>query len=218
MIRVNVLCEGPTEEQFVQKILYQHFLERGIILTARSMYGGFNYDRLKHNIIEWLNNDKDAYVTTLIDLYGVNSRYPGYDSSRSMNPTDKAAAIEAAVREDVLAWPHLHNRKLIPYFQLHEFEALLFSSPEIMEEWLSLSHEIPRGQFSAIRNSFSSPEHINDSPQTAPSKRIEAIVPSYEKVTDGIIIAQEIGLARLRAACAHLNQHLTALEALSLAS
>ncbi len=38
-----------------------------------------------------------------------------------------------------------------------------------------------RPQFEAIRQQFTTPEEINDSPDTAPSKRMESIVPGYEK-------------------------------------
>lgn len=215
MIRVNVLCEGATEEQFVNKVLYPHFIAQGIILTARSLDGGFAYGRLRHQIIQWLNEDKSAYVTTLVDLYGMNNDYPGYLNSQTLDAQDKAITIEAAVKAEILGSPKLHNQKFIPYFQLHEFEALLFAEPATMEEWLSLDHTIPVGSFSTIRDAFDSPEHINDSPHTAPSKRILAIVPAYDKVIEGILITQEIGLSNLRAACPHFDSFCTTLENLA---
>lgn len=215
MIRVNVLCEGATEEQFVNKVLYPHFIARGIILTARSLDGGFSYGRLKHQISQWLNEDQSAYVTTLVDLYGMNKDYPGYSNSQTLDAQDKVITIEAAVKADILSSPKLHNQKFIPYLQLHEFEALLFTEPATMEEWLSLDHTIPVGSFSTIRDAFDSPEYINDSPHTAPSKRILAIVPTYDKVIEGILIAQEIGLSNLRAACPHFDAFCTTLENLA---
>ena len=215
MIRVNVLCEGPTEEQFVNKVLSPHFFDRGIILTARSLDGGFSYGRLKYQIIQWLNNEQGAYVTTLVDLYGMNSKYPGYASSQNLDAQSKVNTIEAAVKADILGSDNLHNRKFIPNVQLHEFEALLFSDPETMEEWLALNHTISTGTFQTIRKAFASPEHINDSPRTAPSKRILAIVPAYDKIIEGIIISQDIGLANIRAACPHFDAFCTTLENLA---
>lgn len=114
MIRVNVLCEGPTEEQLVNKILYPHFIALGIILTARSLDGGFSYGRLKHQILQWLNNDQGAYVTTLVDLYGINSKYPGYESAKGFEPLKKVSVIENAIRQDILSATNLYNQKFIP--------------------------------------------------------------------------------------------------------
>jgi hypothetical protein len=36
MIRVNILCEGATEEKFVKEILYPHFLHKGILVTPQN--------------------------------------------------------------------------------------------------------------------------------------------------------------------------------------
>jgi len=216
MIRVNILCEGPTEEQFVKKMLYPHFIEQGIMLTARSLGGGFSYQRLKHQIIQWLNNDQGAYVSTLVDLYGINSKYPGYAASKDLDAYAKVRFIENAVQADILGSPNIYNPKFVAHFQLHEFEALLFSAPEIMEEWLALDQAISSGSFAAVRNAFETPEHINDNPRTAPSKRILAIAPKYDKVAEGLIIAQEIGLPTIRAACPHFNRYCLKIEQLAL--
>ncbi|MBK8565251.1 MAG: DUF4276 family protein [Saprospiraceae bacterium] len=213
MIRVNVLCEGITEKLFVSRILYPHFIEREIVVSGSSLDGGFTYGRLKYNIIEWLNNDQDAYLTTLVDLYGMSKKYPGYKDSKHLAPVEKVLAIENAVKQDVLSSPNLHNHKFIPYFQLHEFEALLFSDTQMMEDWLSLDLPIPKGSFEAIRNAFETPEHINDSPLTAPSKRLEAVTNKrYDKVEDGIIIAKDIGLGKIRQACPHFDSFIRTIE------
>ena len=66
--------------------------------------------------------------------------------------------------------------------------------------------------FSDIRNKFDTPEDINDSPDTAPSKRIRKIVGSYDKVAEGLLIAADIGLQKLRNECPHFNAWITELE------
>jgi hypothetical protein len=85
-----------------------------------------------------------------------------------------------------------------------------------MQDWLSLYNKLPDDCFSQIRNSVpnSNPELINESPQTAPSKRILKICDSYDKVDDGILILKEIGLNKLRSECTHFNEWLTKLEGL----
>ena len=215
MIRVNIICEGPTEQKFVQKLLYPYFLTKGIAVAASRLDGGFNYGRLKHHIVQMLNSDHGAYVTTMVDLYGLKGEYPGYEANKHRPAPEKAAAIEAAILADVLAARNLHNHQFIPYMQLHEFEALLFSDAELMEEWLSLDHAIPENCFGDILAGFDTPEHINDSPLTAPSKRILALVPSYEKIDDGVLIAEDIGLEKIRAKCPHFDAWMKKLESLA---
>ena len=55
-----------------------------------------------------------------------------------------------------------------------------------------------------------SPE--DDSPTTAPSKRIEALVPGYQKPVMGTLAAQEIGLQTMREACPHFGQWIARLD------
>ena len=68
-------------------------------------------------------------------------------------------------------------------------------------------------QFQAIRDAFATPEEINDSPVTHPSKRVEALVPGYEKPLLGALAVLEIGLEAIRAECPHFREWLERLEA-----
>lgn len=216
MIRVNIVCKGPTEERFVSKMLAEYFISRSIILNPINLNGGFNYNRLKNNIIKTLNHDKSAYATTLVDLYGINNDYPGYALNQNKEALQKVEAIEQAVEADILAFTNLHNRQFFAYFQLHEFETLLFSEPQSLEESLKIDHpNIPRGCFAKILASFPTAEHINDSVHTKPSKRILDLAPSYNKVADGIIIAEIIGVEQMRAVCPHFNSWLQKIENLT---
>jgi hypothetical protein len=211
MQRINILCEGPTEERFINTVLYPHFLSKNIEVTPRRLDGNCKYDRLKGECIRWLNVEQNAVVTTMVDLYGRKGAYPG-DTPKVQEPLAWATQIESAMRQEITSNPKVHNKKFIPYLQLHELEALLFSEPDAMRTWLGLDHEFPDDAFEKILSGFQSPEHINDHPDTAPSKRILKIVPNYNKVIDGPLILQEIGLTKIRAACAHFDAWLTQLE------
>ncbi|WP_322059014.1 DUF4276 family protein [Paraburkholderia sp. J63] len=95
-----------------------------------------------------------------------------------------------------------------------EFEALLFSDVrrfgEVTPQWIDFEHELER-----IRADFETPEHINDSPFTAPSKRLtNLLTPTYQKTRHGPVIAKRIGLATLRAACPHFGAWIRKLTAL----
>jgi len=69
-------------------------------------------------------------------------------------------------------------------------------------------------QLQAVRDSFPTPEDINDDPVSAPSKRIIALYPRYNKVVEGGIAAQIIGVDRMRAQCSHFRAWLDRLVAL----
>jgi hypothetical protein len=70
------------------------------------------------------------------------------------------------------------------------------------------------GPFQAIRGQFQNPEEINDSPITAPSKRIIDLHSGYEKPLFGTLAALEIGLETIRNECPHFAAWITQLEGL----
>ncbi|HEV3200600.1 MAG TPA: DUF4276 family protein [Bryobacteraceae bacterium] len=67
--------------------------------------------------------------------------------------------------------------------------------------------------FRDIRSQFATPEEIDDSVLTAPSKRIEPLL-EYEKPLYGVLAILEIGLPRIRAECPHFADWLNRLESL----
>ena len=50
------------------------------------------------------------------------------------------------------------------------------------------------------------PELINNSPEAAPSKRLIAAIPDYNKVVVGICVAMDIGLEKIREKCPLFNE------------
>lgn len=67
------------------------------------------------------------------------------------------------------------------------------------------------------KGEFATPEAIDDSPDNAPSKRIEALIrrPCYQKRLMGPPAAQRIGLAAIRKECLHFGDWLGRLERLA---
>jgi hypothetical protein len=70
-------------------------------------------------------------------------------------------------------------------------------------------------QLRAIRSDKANPELINDGPTTAPSKRIIALFPGYEKVTSGVRILRRIGLPTLCSTCPHFGEWIARLRSLA---
>ena len=200
MIRLGVVAEGDTEREFVRSVLADHLRRRNVEPTPIMMGGNVSVQRLAWHMAK-LYHDHNA-VTSLVDFYGF--RYKG---SATID------ALEECVGRQVRSRIHSgwDERKVIPYVQKHEFEALLFACPQAFAE-IDVPPEGVK-QLAAIRSSFA-PEDIDDDPETAPSKRIAAIVPGYNKVVGGAVVALAVGLPAMRAACPRFCAWLTRLEAL----
>ena len=102
----------------------------------------------------------------------------------------------------------------MPYLQLHEYEALLFSDLEAFRYADVPTRTINSWQ--AQLATFAGPEDVNNSRQTAPSKRLIAGWPRYEhaKPQFGVLLAERIGLPTIRAKCSRFNDWISRLEAL----
>ena len=221
MIRVHVICEGQTEEMFVNEILAEEFRFKGIELYASLVGkpghkgGNFKFERLLNDVENRLLGDTTAYCTSFYDYYGLPESFPGkIEANNLTNFFDKAKYMNDTLVEKLTK--KLGEKALlrfIPYIQMYEFEALLFSSPMILAT--SIGSEQNKEQFQAIRDNFTSPEEINNSPQTAPSKRIEKLCKGYEKVIGGSLAAIDIGLDEIRNECSLFDAWLTNLENLA---
>ncbi|QPW27947.1 DUF4276 family protein [Edwardsiella ictaluri] len=212
MSRVLVFVEGQTEETFVRDLLDPYFAMQGIYLkpilaqTSPGHKGGIvSYGKVKHQVTRLCRQDQGAYVTTLIDYYGLPTDFPAF-GNQAQDAHQRVLQMEQAIQQDI------GEPNFIPNLLLHEFEALLFSAPAKFAEWLDDGE--PVAELEAIRAAFESPEHINNSPQTAPSKRILALVPNYKKTLHGPLIAEDIGLDAIRAQCPHFNRWIERLLAL----
>lgn len=220
MTRIHVICEGQTEEMFVNEVLTKSFLQKGIYLSPSLIGkpghkgGNLKFERLLTDIRARLLNDTSAYCTTFFDFYGLPQDFPGKNEAITQARMSQKAdcliqhltdKLKAELGENALA-------RFIPYVQMYEFEGLLFSQPEKLAEGINqrnLSDALKK-----IRNDFESPEEINNSTLTAPSKRIEKLYPGYDKPIHGSLAAIEIGLDVIRHECLRFNNWLEKLEAL----
>ena len=222
MIRLHIIAEGQTEEEFVNSILVEHLGNFDMVTDVHCITtnvknkirgGAVNYVKIKNDIRRWLNQDKkpDARFTTMVDLYALPKDFPQFDETKKKdNPYEKVELLETALLKDI------NDYRFIPYIQLHEFEALILSEPsKLAERFPEYEQEVEK--LLNFCTNFSSPELINDEAKTAPSKRINQFIPGYEssKVSVAPLIAQKIGLAKIREKCPHFNQWITQLESLT---
>ncbi len=211
MMRVHVFVEGQTEETFVKELLYEYFQEKNIYLnpilvktSATGKGGVVRYAKIKPQLQRKCLEDSTAIVTTMFDLYALPGDFPGSDSlPKTSDPFQKAEYLEIEMGKDI------GHENFIPNLLVHEFEGLLYSHPQAFAGWFD---ESVVGILQAERDVFPSPEHINDSPMTAPSKRIRKCCEGYDKPLHGSLLAIDIGLDRIRGECQHFDQWLLRLE------
>lgn len=224
MVELYAVVEGVSEQNFVEQILAEHFAKRGIYITATRVgrpghkSGICGWERARRDIVNFLrqgNPGRRVYVTTMFDYYGMPYTWPGRAQAAAKHIPERAATVEDALLNDIAAQLNDLDRKFfIPYVQLHEYEALIFSSPG------ALTSEFP-GRVREIKELIEEsgnldPESINDGPSTAPSKRIEARIPEYagRKPSASVNVLREIGLVELRNRCPHFGRWLSRLESL----
>ncbi len=220
--KILILVEGLTEEKFVTDLLSPYFIQQKLyiipkIIDTRIVPGGKNYKGgfvkysvLKRELQNLLGDSSAVSVTTMIDYY----KFPGNifleeKSQKFTNPYDRVSYIEHKFSEDI------NHSRFIPYLQLHEFEACLFSSSKGFSKGLIAGESDIKKIEKIIAHFNNSPEEINDDETTAPSKRIKSIFPDYEKVSDGPVIAGYIGIDEIRKKCLHFNEWIRKLEAIS---
>jgi hypothetical protein len=221
MIRVHIICEGQTEESFVSDVLVPHCSQKGIALYPSLIGkpghkgGNFKIERLLDDVRNRLKGDTRAYCTTMFDYYGLPSSFPGKATSTAGTTAEEkskrlcqelAQVIESRLGQSI-------SERFIPSVQMHEFEGLLFSDPIMFAK--SIDRPAIASDLLAIRDSFASPEQINDSPITAPSKRISTLIPDYQKPLMGTIGILGISLPVLRRECQLFDSWLRRLEQLS---
>ena len=211
MTRVHVVVEGQTEESFVNEVLGPALWARRVILCpsllgAPGHKGGrVNYARVRRDVLARLKRDRAACCTTMFDFYGLGKGFPGTPPLPNLSNMEKVIHLERAMKEDIFAEaPDLRpDVRFLPYFQLHEYEGLLFSDPETFANGISQSHLA--APFRAVRQSFPTPEHIDDSSDTTPSKRVLSFCPTYNKVLDGTRAATAVGIEAMRRECPHFR-------------
>ncbi len=218
MERVLIVAEGQTEERFIKMILIPYFQKKGIyninvsilpnkILadSSRNKGGDISFKKVADYVKRLLGSNN--FVTTLIDYYGIDKDFKGYKESLEIPSLDiksKKELLETELKKEV------NNDKFIPYIQMYEFEGLLFSNPDSFKYI-----EDDQNKIESIKKdiaSYQTPEHINNSRITAPSKRLEKYYVGYEKTIDGINVAEDMGIEIIIKKCPMFKQWIEKIE------
>ena len=226
-MRLLVHVEGVTEETFVNNVLGPHLMCRGYSSVAARLMGdarprsrrggGLPWQSVRQGILRHLKQDRQAVATTMVDYYGMpqsgSRQWPGRVEAVSLPFEQKAGAIRNALAQDICEGmgSSFDPSRFIPYVSMHEFEALLFS--DCMGFADSVGFPGVGDAMQGILDRFGSPEEIDDSWETAPSRRILALIPSYGKEAMGATAVQDIGLDNIRRRCPKFAGWLSQLEA-----
>jgi hypothetical protein len=210
VIRLYVIVEGRTEEIIANKLLVPHLSALGVYPTVHSENGGRHWTRWRKHIASWMRHDQkpEARFTTMFDLYALPKDFPEKVAHAAVSDTvRRIELLEQAMLDD------LGDKRLVPYLQRHEVEALVLAGLDRLANLLPEE----RNGIERLRDVIGtiSPEDVNDGAETAPSKRLSQHVPGYDKTLHGPIVAEDVGLLGLREKCPRFHQWVQKLEALA---
>ena len=204
LIRLAISVEGETERGFVNLLLLERLRQIGIE-SKPILLGGRGGSITVPGMISEMANlawSHDA-VTSLVDYYGLR-----------LKELRQVGELEQAIHRGVLK--RLRGRRrvpVVPYVQQYEFEGLLFSKPDAVAAVMCASNRQLK-DLRKVRSDFTSPEEINDSPVSAPSKRVKGIFPDYDKVLHGPQIAVRTSIDGIASECPRFRDWIARLESL----
>ncbi len=216
MTRLIILAEGPTEVSFVDRVLGPHLYGAGHIEVRPVLMGErggvSKWAPVRREILNYLKQSPDIYVTTMVDYSGMPQSWPGRrEVAGTRTVAEKANQVKQAMLTCIVrALENFHPVRFIPNVIMHEFEGLLFSNPDALAGAIGRPDLAQRLQ--SIVDECGSPEEINSSYDTFPSRRLKGVDPRYQKVLHGTEAARQIGLATMRSQCPLFDQWVSKLE------
>lgn len=219
MIIINVLCEGPTEENFVKKVLSPYFRPMEVIVKGRQVTtnrklkitGGItSYAKIKNDFMLWMKeNGRDTYnchlYTCMFDYYQLPTDFPGFPP-RGNDAISKVHYLEEQLAAD------LNTCSFVPYIQLHEFEALVFAGLDYLKKDHPNQDKAIKRLKLELQQCGGNPEAVNNRFDTSPSRRLMAALGRYNKPKTGPMVAEQVGVEGLKGQCPHFKEWIDRLE------
>lgn len=225
---LHVLCEGQTEERFCAQVLKDYLKSFDIVVKPQILVtnkkkncrgGLLHFAQVERDLSQMFKQFRDTdyeqhWFTSMFDFYALPDEFPGYDE-QIVDHGLRVVHLEEALGE------HFNHDRFIPYIQLHEFEALVFAGLDKLKAQYAPDRKLDKAITkleNALEQHNGNPEEVNDSPVTAPSKRIIAALAglhNYNKKMTGPDVAKAVGINNLKTKCAHFALWLDKLESLS---
>lgn len=217
---IHILCEGQTEQEFVEAVLRPYLQSKGIagvksiLVTTnkkKNIRGGMlSFGQAMADLDLMGRSKQDGehekhVFTTMFDLYALPGDFPGFAENEVVaDPYSRVHNLEKAFAEAV------GDVRFVPYIQLHEFEALLFCGIDHLVKMYPCSKKccerLKRDLIDA-----GNPELIDNGMDTAPSKRIIKAVEAgrkahYNKPKTAKYVTGQVGIDVLREKCRHFDE------------
>ena len=112
MARIYFFVEGQTEQTYADTVLKYHLGARGVYLEGPILVahcrkkgrthrgGGRKYLPMRNDILRFTKQERseDVFFTTMIDLYGIPSDFPGLEAAENLrnDPQARVTSLEAA--------------------------------------------------------------------------------------------------------------------------
>ncbi len=165
MKKIFILVEGQAEETFIKEVLSPYFFKKDLIIIPVIVYtsrvgnekkfkgGGRSFGKIENDLSKLLKDTSATAVTTMFDFYAIAHDFPSYEKLPVGDCYTRVKFLEQEFGNKI------SNRKFIPYIAIHEFEAMLFVSPE------TVSNDFPgekvKNELENIKSNYASPEEIN---------------------------------------------------------
>ena len=135
-MKIHILVEGLSEETFVTEVLQPHLQKlevepNPVLVTTKRTKGGptfkggvSSYQKIRNDLQLLLRDTSAKLVTTMLDFYRLPPDFPGRKTLPRGSCYKRVDYLETKFQADI------DHRRFLPYLQLHEFEAMVFASPE----------------------------------------------------------------------------------------
>lgn len=225
VVILHILCEGQTEERFVNDVLKVYLNGFGIICKSqllltnkqKNCFGGMlNYTQVKRDLTlllqQYKNSESESHwFTTMFDLFRIPDDFPGFHRTFG-SVYDKIHHLEQELSKEIA------DERFISYIQLHEYEALVFAGLGFLEMEYPTSSSLRKGMnylCDILKKAGNNPELVNTT--MAPSKHIVKALGNihhYNKPKIGSVVAGKVGVAVLKSTCRHFGEWIDKLEKL----
>lgn len=159
---------------------------KGVFLYPRvvgkpGQKGGNKFSTVCRELKALIRQEPESTVTMLFDYNGLRDDWPKLTTTKGKKPQEISLILDLAITAAVGAeiGTTFDTNRFIPYIQIFEIESLLFPGPEEMAN--AFQKPALKAEFAKIVEKCGGCELINDKTETAPSKRIQKLVPEYKK-------------------------------------
>lgn len=183
-VTLGISVEGQTEAYFAKYVLGRYLAKHNIKLGEPIILGGNVTPARVTSTLSLLSEEYD-YATSLYDFYG----FQGKEENDTLETLLKRLYADSNI---------CYKKNVYIYLQKYEYEALLFSNLDVMCNYFYDSEADKNHCKKKFVDNLKGkkPEDVNDSIQTAPSKRIRKFIKDTKKLLMVILLPKILVLKK----------------------